>query len=74
MCGEAFDESNRGTDRHLRRVTVWYQEGCVAGLKTEYAGKGGDKTNMFGKANGEQKSLGLEWSEFVKDMDIKSGK
>lgn len=37
-CGEGFDESGRAKDIHLRRVTMWLDNGCVTGLKTEYAG------------------------------------
>jgi hypothetical protein len=38
-CGDGFDESGRAKDIHLRRVTMWYDNGCVTGLKTEYAGE-----------------------------------
>jgi hypothetical protein len=37
-CGNNFDESGRNKDSHLRRVTMWFSEGCVQGLKTEFAG------------------------------------
>lgn len=38
-----------------------------------HAGKGGDRTNMYGYAKGTQKEFGMHWDEYIKDMDIKAG-
>jgi hypothetical protein len=29
---------------------------------------------MFGTAKGEQKSFGLGWEEYIKDVDVKGGR
>jgi hypothetical protein len=73
-CGKDFDESSRDKNLHLRRLTMWYNDGCLAGLKTEYDGKGGYRSTMFGEAKGEQKSFGLGWKEYIKDVDVKGTK
>lgn len=73
-CGSAFDQSGRNKDVHLRKITMWYADDCLMGLKTEFDGKGGYKSEMYGKASGDEKSLGLDWSEFITGVDIKGGK
>jgi len=72
-CGSGFDESGRSKDIHLRRVTTYYSDGCLMGLKTDFAGKGGDKSTLYGSAKGESKSFGLGWTEYITGVDIKGG-
>jgi hypothetical protein len=53
---------------------MWYDNGCLAGLKTEYDGQGGYRGSMFGEAKGQATSFGLGWKEYIKDVDVKGTK
>jgi hypothetical protein len=75
-CGSLFDQSSRAKDLHLRKVTMWYTNGCLMGLKVAMDYKGGYKSvsHMFGMAKGKQTSLELGWEEFIIGVDLKGGK
>ena len=77
-CGVWFDDSNRDPKLHMGQLQVWYDSGCVMGLRTVLsggaAGAGVARENVYGEQKGEAQTLKLEGDEFITDVDIKVGK
>jgi hypothetical protein len=89
-CGTWFDDTagEAAKQQHLQEVQVWYDQGCLMGLKTVLAGStaaaaaagaaaapaGGRRESMHGVAMGSSWTLLLEPDEVINSVDIKVGR
>lgn len=80
-CGTWFDDTagEAAKQQRLQEVQVWYDQGCLMGLKTVLAGSGAAaaapagsrRENMHGVAMGSSWTLLLEADEVINSVDIK---
>jgi hypothetical protein len=73
-CGNPFSQRERDTKWHMKKVNIFYTDGCITGLKVQYGYNAAD-AQMLGqeKKGGSSKHLSLSDSEYITGVEVRTG-
>lgn len=69
-CGAPFSQLERNATWHLKKLTVFSNQGCITGIKQQFAYKGSSTGTSFGSVTGSSKSISLGDSEYIGNVEI----
>lgn len=69
VCGITFTQIQRNTTLHLKKLSVYSNNSCIVGLKTQFGSKATD-TRLIGQQSVTEKSISLGDSEYITGVEV----